>query len=315
MSDTFCGSIGVNTKAGFVASNAIDGALAVPTKRMEILTENLTFTDQIVGGQGISGSVDPIDNHLREGARMVQGGFVTEIGPNELDPWINAILGNSSADETKEKPDLVPHDITLERDLVCHAYRYCIVRSAHIQVREDIENPERQVMKMALSFLGVEEKSTTFPGALTLSSGNRYYWMLGDSTFTYDGSALPLIDFDLRIDYDIRPLFRNQLLPGCFKVQGRRIKLDVSVPFSSTSATALFGSNGANKSAVISMGSGNLPVAAEDYATTFTMASTRRISKSANTTGPGEIPLKASLQAYQSGSTAALAISNTIEEA
>lgn len=312
MSAEFCGSFGVNTRMGFAASGAITAAPVVPATRMEILSENFVFTDQIVGGMGITGSIDNVANHLREGARFVQGGFVAEMGPHELAPFIRQLVSNSAANTTKANADLVPLDFTIGRDLVAHTYRHCTLQTAHIRCQSDPENPENQILKAAISYMGVQEHAATFPPLLALPTGNRYFWLMGDSTFTYNAATFPLIDFDIKIENQLVPLFRNQLLAGCFRTLRRRITVEASVPYSPASATALFGVNNANRAASITMGATNLPADASAYATAFNFATTRRISKQATTDGRGEIPLKVTLQAYQFDAVAALTITNAV---
>jgi len=314
MSSEFCGSFGINSKLGFVGSGAIDAAPVAPTSRLEILGENFVYSDQIVGGRGLTGSVNEISAHLRQGQRLVSGGFVTEIGPNELAPFIRAICGNGSANQTKETIDHVPFDFTISRDLVTHAYRYCLPRQVVIRGRSSGEDPEDQILQMAMQFLGVEEHGAAFPSALVLPATDRLFWLIGDSKLEVGSSEFPMIGFEIRIDYMWQPLFRNKLKPGCFRSMGRQITIEVQVPYSATSAAALFGAN-EESALTLSLASDNLPDDFADYSTVFDFPCVRRIEKSANTQGRGEIPLVATFRSYQKGTGTTMSIVNAIDAA
>ena len=308
---TFCGSFGINTKVGFAASGAIDAGLVTAATRIEVLGENLQFSDQLVQGKGITGSVNPVNAHLREGQRLVSGGFVMEIGPNQLAPWIRAICGNTAANETKESIDLIPFDITVSRDQVVHGYRHCIIQQAVIRGRSNPQDPDDQIMQLALNFMGVEEVSTSFP-ALTLPSGDTLFWLVGDSELSVGGSSLPVISFDITIRNQIQPLFRNQLTPGCFRSLGRDVTLEVQVPYSTASAGAMFGDNDADVAINLDLVSTNLPASFNGYSTSFSFPTMRRISKEASTRGRGEIPLVATYRSFQDGISTTMTITNAV---
>jgi len=308
---TFCGSFGINTRVGFVASGAIDAALVPATTRIEVLGENLQYSDQLIQGRGITGSVNSVNAHLREGQRLVSGGFVTEIGPNQLQPWIRALCGNTAANQTKESIDLIPFDITVSRDLVTHGYRHCIIQQAVIRGRSNPEDPEDQIMQLALNFLGVEEHSTSFP-AINLPTTDTLFWLVGDSKLTVGAGEFPVIGFDITIRNQIQPLFRNQLKPGCFRSLGRDITLEVQVPFSAASSTAMFGANDADVAIDLELVSSNLPSAFSAYTTEFSFPTMRRISKAASTRGRGEIPLVATYRSFQDGTGTTMSITNAV---
>jgi hypothetical protein len=314
MSGNFCGSFGINSKLGFAPSGPIDAAPVAPTSRLEILGENFVYSDQIIGGRGLNGSVNEITAHLRQGQRMVSGGFVCEVGPNELAPFIRAICGNTAADQTKESFDQVPFDFTIGRDLVTHAYRYCIPQQVVIRGRSNPEDPEDQILQMAMQFMGVEEHTATFPGGLALPDTDRLYWLIGDSKLEVGSDDFPIIGFDITIRNRLQPLFRNQLKPGCFRMLGRRITIEVQVPYSSASAAALFGAN-EETDLTLSLVSDNLPDDFSDYSTVVNFPSVRRTDKQATTQGRGEIPLVATFSAYQKGSGTTMSITNEITAA
>lgn len=320
MSD-FCGSFGINTKFGFAPHTGdIDAAFTAATRREEILAENLTYSDSVVGGRGITGWIDQSSLKLRNGQRLVSGGFIMEVGPTQIAPWIQAILGNSAGAtagvfSTKEKWDQLPFDLSLERDNIDHGYRYCVIQRAVFRGRSDPGNPQGQMVQMALSFLGVEQEEITFPAALALPSAVEYPWLLGDAVLDYDGTDLTVESFDLTIDNQIKPLFRNRLTPGCFRSLGRRIELDVSVPYGVDAYDALMHNNDEDKAVSLSFVSDNLPTAFSDYSTIFNFPQTRRISHRHVTSSKDEIPLQVKLMAYVKGTSPAMKITNVIQAA
>lgn len=318
MSD-FCGSFGINTKFGFAPSNAdVDGAYVAATRREEILTETLVYSDSVVGGRGITGWVDPASLKLRNGQRLVSGGLIMEIGPNQVTPWANAIVGNTAAPISnvwtmKPKWDAIPHDLSFERDLIDHGYRHCVLQSAVFRGRSDPNNQQGQIVQMALSFLGVEQEDIVFPDALALPTATEYPWLVGDSRFLYEDETLTLESFDLTIDNQIKPLFRNRLTPGCFRSLGRKIELDIATPFNGTSETALLHDNTEDKAATLSFVSNNLPAAFSDNSTIFTFPQTRRIAHRHTTSSKDEILLQVKLQAFIKGTSPAMTLTNVID--
>lgn len=308
MSD-FCGSFGINTKFGFVASGAIDGAPVAPTTRAEILAENLEYGDAVIGGRGITGEIDPVVNHLRQGQRMVSGGLVTEIGPNELDPWINPILG-SDEKKAEQDWDAIARDLTVERDQAAHTYRHCIVSQARISCRNPGDDIEDQIMQLAMSFMGVKEHAVTFPPLLLLPTAKQLFWILADTVLSLDGATYPLDAFSITIQNNIQPIFRNQMTPGCFRILGRRITLDVTIPFAAASSAALHDADFEGDGS-ITMQSDNMPAAFGAYETVFSLKNMYRVKKGAATSGRGEVPLQLRFQAYRNGTSNPLEITNT----
>lgn len=310
MSADFCGSFGINTKFGYVASGAIDGAPVAPTARAEILAENLEYSDSLIGGRGLTGQIDPVVNHLRQGQRMVSGGLVMEVGPHEFEPWIAPILG--AADKKAGKIwTPTPRDLSFLRDQVAHTYRYSIVSQAIISCRKPFDDKEDQIMRLAMNFMGVKEHPITFPteAALPLPSGRQLFWILADSVLTLDSDIYPVDEFRITIQNNIQPIIRNQMNPGCFRLLGRRITLDVWVPLSATSSGALFDPD-FEGDGNITMSSAEMPAAFAAYSTVFTMQNMHRVGKSAHTQGRGEILLQARFQTYRDGLENPLEITN-----
>jgi len=317
----FCGSFGINTKFGFAPSGTgVDEDFVEATSREEILVENLNYSDSVVGGRGITGWMDSSSLKLRNGQRLVSGGLIMEIGPNQIAPWLAAIVGNTDAAiadvrTTKEKWDAVPFDLSLERDNVDHGYRYCVINRAVIRGRSNPDDQQGQIVQMALSFLGVVEEGITFPSALALAATAQYPWLLGDAALTYGGETSPLISFDITVENTLKPLFRNRLTPGCFRSLGRKITMDFAVPYGADSYDEYMTDNTADAAAVLTFAPTNLPTAVSDYSTIFTFPQTRRIAHNYSTASKDEIPLQMKVQAYVKGTSPAMTIKNVITAA
>lgn len=315
MSGEFCGSFGINSKFGHAASGAIDAAINDPTARLEILLENFQYPDELVGGSGLTGSINEVVHHLRSGQRLVQGGFVAQFGPNELEPFKNMLCGNAGASQTKDSFDLVPKDFSVLRENVAHGYRYCVLRNAKLRGQSNPEDQDDQITQMACQFFGVEEQGITFPSGLALPTTDRLFWLVGDSTLSIAGDDFPIIFFEIEIKNMLMPLFRNKLKPGCFRNLGREITIEAHIPFSTTAEAAIADTHITDTEVVLSLVADNLPADFSDYSTVFTFPTCRRISKINTTNGRGEIPLKVKFKSYQNATGTTMSIENVITEA
>ena len=95
-----CGSQGVYTSFLVEESdltNCNPATFSDSSERYEILNESIRFTDVLLGGNGLTGTIDKIGNHTRHGARVVVGEFSLEVGPYELAKWLPRILGKAGA--------------------------------------------------------------------------------------------------------------------------------------------------------------------------------------------------------------------------
>lgn len=307
-----CGSLQINTKSALKASNALDGAAAdfsSGATRFEILTENFEYNDSRIGGRGITGEIDPVVAHLRNGQRLVTGGMVVEVGANELEYWINPILGS---DEKKAERTwtAVPRDFMFQRDQATHQYRYCICNSARFSSQQAGEDPESQIMRVAMSWLGVEEIGGTFPAALELPAAPRLFWIHADTVATIDGTEYPVMQWAITIQNFIRPLFRNSMTPGCFRLLGRRVTLDIDIPADTTPVADLYTADFEGDIS-IEMTSDNLPASMSAYTTVFDLKNVRRLGKQLNAVNQ-EIPIRLRYQAYRDAATNPLEITNAV---
>ncbi len=251
-------------------------------------------------------------HHLRSGQRLVQGGFVSQFGPNELAPFVNMLCGNASGTQTKDSFDQVPKDFSVLRENVAHGYRYCVLRQAVIRGRSNPEDQDDQIVQMACQFYGVEEVGITFPSGLALPTTDRLFWLVGDSALSIDGSDFPIIFFEIKIKNMLMPLFRNKLKPGCFRNLGREITVEAHIPYSTTAAAAIADTHINDTEVILSLASDNLPVDFGDYSTVFTFPTCRRISKQHTTEGRGEIPLVVQFKSFQKATGTNMSIANVV---
>ena len=78
------GSVGVFTSMLVENSDTTDpcdvATFDANSERYEILQENIRYTDVLLGGNGLTGTIDRTGIHTRHGARVVTGQFTLEVG-------------------------------------------------------------------------------------------------------------------------------------------------------------------------------------------------------------------------------------------
>lgn len=312
------GSLGSQTV--FLVEDSVTAEPCVPatfdssSERYEILAESIRYTDALVGGNGLTGTIDKTKNHLRHGVRVVTGQFSMEVGPYEVAAWKNRIQGGASV-ATNFEP--TPFDIMIKRDKGTVIYRHCVVRAAVFSCVSS--GGQEQVLRMTLDILGFEEHDadSDFPATPpTIPTNDRLYWLIGDSlmTLTPDGGSAGDLQFDqfsLRIDNGVVPLVRNNLMVTALQSRGREVTLRASTPYSSSSHSSYYidyFKGGGNITFSHEKSNGEVPSL---YDTVFTLNNLRSVRVSPSVTGPGEIPLFIDMTAHRSGTTAPYSIVST----
>ena len=314
------GSVGVFTSMLVEASDTTDPCTVATfdssSERYEILSENIRYTDVLLGGSGLTGTIDRTGIHTRHGARVVVGQFTMEVGPYEIANWMPRILGKSGGSPftTQETFDLNPFDIMLKRDQGTVVYRHCGVRSAVLNASASVEGPE-QVMKLTIDILGFEEHNATYPAAPPdLPSTDRLYWLLGDGSLklTPTGGTQTEYYFDsfsLRIDNGLTPVLRNFLNVTALQSRGREIMLRASTPYTADSHTNLYIDYFEGEGELAFLGSKNSETPAT-YNTTIELNDLRSTRRTPNAGGPGEIPLFIDMKAHRSGTNEPITVTN-----
>ena len=314
------GSVGVFTSMLVENSNTTDpcdpATFDATSQRYEILSENIRYTDVLLGGNGFTGTIDRTGVHTRHGARIVTGQFTMEVGPYELANWLPRILGNAGASPftTDETFDLLPFDIMLKRDQGTVVYRHCGVRSAVLNAAASISGPE-QVMKLTVDILGFEEHDVAYPQTPpALPTQDRLYWLLGDGQLqlTPTGGSQTEYYFDsfsLRIDNGLTPVLRNFLNVTALQSRGREIMLRASTPYTASSHSDLyidfFKGNG-----TLSFLSSKSTETPASYSTVITLNDLRSTRRTPNAAGPGEVPLFIDMKAHRSGTNEPITVTN-----
>lgn len=329
-----CGSVGSYFKMAVENSDLTDpcppATFDVNSERYEILNENVRFTDVVLGGNGLTGGLDPIAEHLRSGTRMVFGRILLEVGPYELSNWLPRILGNAPSGNTyttTEVFDNRPFDILMSRDQGSVIYRRCSVNRAMLRARASIDGPE-QILQLALDVIGYEEHGYTDPPTNSvavewpdppppLPSSDRLYWLLGDGKLELDtDNPNPKEEyyfdaFNLMFNNNLIPQTRNFLSITCLQSRGRTIQLQVTTPYTPDSHTKLYINRFDGEGIIQFLGTKNLDNTPEStYSTVITMPNLFQTRETPNTQGRGEIPLSLNMQAYRTGTSEPITITN-----
>lgn len=315
------GSVGVFTSM-LVADSITTGDPCLPatfgggSARFEILSENIQYTDVLLGGNGFTGTIDRTGIHTRHGARIVKGQFTMEVGPHELTFWLPRIFGKAGGSPftTQETFDLLPFDIMLKRDQGTVIYRHCGVRSAVLNAAASIGGPE-QVVKLTIDILGFEEHDSSYPDpGPALPSTDRLYWLIGDGkldlTPDQGQSAEYYFDsFSLLIDNGLTPVLRNFLQVTALQSRGREIIFRASTPYTADSHTDLY-IDFFKGSGTLSFLSSKSPETPASYNTVVTLNDLRSIRRTPNATGPGEVPLFIDMKAHRIGTLEPISVAN-----
>ena len=328
------GSYGINTAVAVEPSDVsppCDPAVFDDnSERYEILSERIVYVDNVVGSRGLTGTLDPIANHLRPGARVVMGQMLMEVGPYELANWLPRILGNDASGTTYTTTtdhELKPFDVLIKRDINTLLYRHCVVSSAMFQGREGtLDNPEQQVVRMGLSFIGVEEHcldTAVTPAPLawpdpepSLPVDQRLFWLHGDSQLEMDNptaTAYPIDAFNLMIDNKLVYKTRNTLRVNTMRSSGREIRLQTPTPYTADTHSKYYCDRFDGRGRLHFKGTKNLAGGAEeDWITQFEFPRLYQTLKTPTAAGRGEMPLALDLTAYRTATTEPIIITNQL---
>lgn len=307
-------------------STCVPATFDASSERYEILNENIRYTDTVVGSNGLTGTLDRIANHLRTGTRILFGRVVMEVGPNELVNWLPRILGNDAAGTTySTAPDhtLKPFDLLLQRDYGTVIARHCIVARALFQGRAASENdPDVQVVRMALDIVGIEEHDASWPDpGPSLPTTDRLFWLFGDSVLKLDITALdsvnptvlPIDAFNLLIDNNLQYKTRNSLKVSHMRAGERVIRLQVPTPYTEDTHDELYIKRFDGTGRLELRGDKNLAGETEEpWLTRFEFARLFQQRQTPATRGRGEIPLSLDLTAYRTHDTEPLIVTNKL---
>ena len=323
-----CGAIGSNfrmlVEPSIVVPPCIPATFDASSIRFEIIGENISYSDVVVGSRGLTGTMDPIANHLRGGARIVEGNIKMEVGVNELEFWLPKVLGGGAKAgnnwSTAPAFTAVPVDIMMDREAGVVIYRHCVVNSCVFEAEDAQEDdPETQVLTMTLNMIGIEEHDSTWPGtAPSLPTTQRLFWLFGDSDLQLEeptaSTSYAMDWFKLQIDNMILPKTRNNLIVTCLQSRGRRIRFAAGTPYTTGTHADYYISRYDDSGVLTFLGTKNMTGLQheEDNVTTFTFARLFQKRQTPNVGGRAEVPLNLDMTAYRTATEEPLVVTNFI---
>lgn len=303
-----CGSEGAFS---ILCVTSAGGTLDASSERYDFIMEDLALRERIVGLNSINGSLDLTAAHRREGEAFVVGRIMMNISPKELDNWLPRMLRGSEASNVHSPGILSPEfDVHIKRDDAAFKYTNCQVSSWMIRSSASTGR-EPQLLELTLTIIGYDEESITWPGTIPdPPADDVLFWLQADSALTFldngaagfatsdviDDAAWPFDAFNLVMDHNLVPKFRNSLRPICIRSMSRRTRMQVRLPLSEESATQLHFNRidcGVNLNFSSSTNLGN-----SDSSTIFDMPRMFGEKRSPRTRGRTETFLDLDLQGY-----------------
>lgn len=313
-----CGSFGVFTKMAVAPSTGDPSTttFGASSERYEILAENVQAVRSLVGTQGLTGNLDPIANHLREGVTYVQGSILLEMGPFELSNWLPRILRKdvevdgityNMGDDANE------FDILIKRDYGTALYKNCQVSRCLLRAASSLRGSE-QVLQALITVVGkTEDNTASWPGSEPeLPTLAEPFWVIGDTTMTLSGTSYPIDAFNLEIDNNLQLIPRNSLSIQCIRSAGRNTRLQFPTPLTTAAYSALYQSRFDGGGVLKFDAAKNL--SPDAYYSTFTFPRLVQTRRTPATRGRTEIPLSIDLTAYRTDTDAPLAVTNELPD-
>ena len=307
-----CGSVGVKMR---MAVESTGTAFSDTSERPEILAETLSLDEKIIIGQGLTGSIDPSANRLRQGPYRTFGQVLMNISPEDLQAWIPRIFfkaasGNNYLLGDDPKTDSLGIDVLIDRDQVCYKYTELYVASAVIRGDTRWNAEEPQLLQMLVTLLGKDEEKSDWPDpAPPLSNPLAKLWITGDAVLNLgpgtvgdpagpDAADYHFNSFAININNNLWAPTRNSLTPKCIRSLGRSTTLQLQLPLCETVADNLHFTPYEGPGSLSFLSSKNL--GNNDSETTFNW--TRLVNRprvSPRTRGRNEIPQVVTLRSFR----------------
>lgn len=223
---------------GALSELAIDNGSTI--ERYDFVAEDVRLVESIVGNQGITGSLDLYADHIRNGPAFVSGGLMMNVSARELENWLPRILRGAKIGDVHFPGELSPSfDMIIRRDKATFKYTDVQVDKALFRAAANSEEPS--LVEMMLTFVGIDEESSTWPNpAPDRLRDNNLYWLMADSTLTLNGDNYSFESFNLQFDNMLQPLMRNSLRPVCIRSEGRRVRFQPQIPLCQETADNLY---------------------------------------------------------------------------
>jgi hypothetical protein len=334
-----CASIGALSK--LLLETAGDGSVprtfAETSKRLEFVYETLGTQRNLISNQAITGALGNRIYGVRKGSYLTQGMVAYQCSPATLHILLPLILGGAvgaegsglgedvdSDGDDRNYPlaNVIPsfdHLVYREAGI----FQYTNLRVAQTIIRGKTANGSQdgnEFVELILVLVGEQELITetgdsspwpaTEPDLSTGASSIPYQFSetnpyLNDTLYDYDG-------FKLTIDNMLMVKFFQHLYPTCIRSTGRRVTLELDMPFNCGTleeALALYNADG---TAEIRMATPSDSVA---YHTSFELPFARNAFKTPTTQGRDDIPLKLLIQGFDDEGNDNLQVTNDSADA
>ena len=243
-----CDAVAVGAYTKFIIEPGVSPhTFDASSLRYEILpdpAESFQKHGTLVGGQGITGLLYPLSTRTRQGPYFVYGSFRVQPGPGYFDSLMPYLMGTK--DTGIYYPNACPNvfGVLISRDLDVWRYSDCVVDSWELTGRSPEFNsaPEPSLLTLAVNVIcKLETWPDTWPSPEpALPTGPQYYpHALWDSAaaFTLSGGAKEIFGFRLKYDNNLRVKFANALPPISIFSTGRKVTLDVILPWQTANTT------------------------------------------------------------------------------
>jgi len=195
---------------------------------LEFISETLTEDIEHIGGQGISGEREMIEERMVEGLKDVSGSIVFEATPEEIDVMLPRILGGAKTVNDIEIANTLPEFI-IEISKVADDFRFnnCKVTSATFRMSQG------EVWQVELAILAKTVTSGITITPVTIVQANPYVFT--ESVFTFDASSREINEIEFVID--------NQLDDGIYRNSQTRTEIPEGVLLVTVNPTLPFTSD------------------------------------------------------------------------
>ena len=273
--------------------------------------ETMKASRKIVSSNLITGSGSQYAARVTKASYIPVGSIGLQLGPAELDKWLPRILGTDEAANVFALSETAKlFDMMIYRDNGTFYYRNCVVAAALFQSRSADGGDDEEILNLQLRIVAREEDLTkSWPGTIpTHADGEDYSpYTHPQLKFSINGTAYDCMEANILIDNGIQAKTRNSLTPNCVYKTRRKIRAQVTSPFTSglwTAAQTLY-NTGDDVRLRWETGTG-----VSDEALQFDFPIMRATQEPPVVQGHGEIPLQISMEAQATASGNELSVTN-----
>jgi hypothetical protein len=251
----------------------------------------------------ITGSGSHYASRMVKGSYVPKGAIGLQLGPAEYDLWLPRIFGAAESANVFALNNSLPlFDMMIYRDNGVFYYRNCVVAAALFHSRSADGGDEEEILNLQLRIIARQEDLTkSWPGTVpTLTDGEDYSpYVFPQGLFSINGSAHDFMEAQILVDNGIVAKNRNSYTPNCVYKTRRRVRAEVTTPFTAAAWTAAQALYDAADDVRIRWETGS---GGADEAIQFDFPKARNMQKPPVTRGHSEMPLEFVLEA---GATAA----------